>query len=104
MIKLPLEYQMLTEAYLPIYLCDSSDIGDCNYSYDSCDSSDISLSRDGSDRSGSSGKIIQFFFVFLKIVSKTQMVTKIINSKTQIVTKLKNSSCDQTLNLNCHKT
>ena len=73
MIKLPLEYQMLTEAYLPIYLCDSSDIGDCNYSYDSCDSSDssdISLSRDSSDRSGSSDRIIRFFLSSSKLFQK----------------------------------
>ena len=72
MIKLPLEYQMLTEAYLPIYLCNSSDIGDCNYSYDSCDSSDISLSRDGSDRSGSSDKIIRFFLSSSKLFQKVK--------------------------------
>ena len=68
---------MLTEAYLPIYLCDSSDIGDCNYSYDSCDSSDISLSRDGSDRSGSSGKIIQFFLSSSKLFQKLKWWQKL---------------------------
>ena len=90
MIKLPLEYQMLTEAYLPIYLCDSSDIGDCNYSYDSCDSSDISLSRDGSDRSGSSDKIIRFFCL-------PQNCFK--NSNGDKNYKLKNTNCHKTQKL-----
>ena len=53
MKKWPLEYQMVTKTYLPIYLCDSSGSSD---SCDSCDSSDSSVSSDSSESCDSSDR------------------------------------------------
>ena len=72
MKKWPLEYQMVTETYLPIYLCEGSDSSD---SFDCCNNYD------------SSDNFFCVFFVFPNC-DKTQN-SNCDNSKTQIVTKLK---------------
>ena len=73
-----------TKIYLPLNLCDSSDISDSNDSSDSCDSSDRSDSSNSSD---------QKWHFFYKLFFQKKSV-KI--SKNQIVMKLKNSNCDET--------
>ena len=75
---------MVTQTYLPIYLCNSSDSSDSSDSFDLCDSwksSDSSDSSDNSytsDNSGSSDKknLSLFFFFLIGKNSKGQNVTK----------------------------
>ena len=56
--KWPLEFQMVTLTYLPIYLCDSNDSSD---SFDSCDKCDKCDSFDSSDSSDKTN-VVTFFF------------------------------------------
>ena len=70
---------MVTETYLPIYLCNGSDSSDSFNCCNNCDSSD---SFDSSDN---------FFcvFFFLPLIVTKLKNSNCDNSKTQIVTKLK---------------
>ena len=101
-----IEYQMVTKAYLPTYLWDSSDSSDSSDSRDSSDSSDSSDSNDSSDSSDRSDQknfFSQFFFspiIFTqKYHQKIQQLKLWWNSKSQSVMKLINSNCDETLKL-----